>query len=282
MKHKIALFSDIHGNVTAFEAAIADARQEEITDAWILGDILMHGWGTSEIFELVDSLNPSVWVKGNWDDLLLMVDEKNEHFDVKDPCDIYIAKLGMDLLKKLSKKNVNTLRNRPLNQTQSLNGLTFSIAHNLPNNNSGGALIPTADQENFDGLFSSQAIDVAVYGHVHHQLMRYSHTEQLVINPGAVGYPFCARKNLRKEGRAHYAILSVDEEGALDVSFRQVKYEINQELERAQKADLAYFEAYQETLEKGGTRTHDRDYLFEQNQKFAYEEEVKAYLATEN
>ncbi|KAF1299198.1 hypothetical protein BAU15_00700 [Enterococcus sp. JM4C] len=278
MKQTIAIFSDIHGNVTAFEAAIADARAAWITDCWILGDVVMQGWGAAEIFALIDSLQPSVWVKGNWDDLFLMVHDKSEHIDPEDASDIYIAKLGLDLLERLTSENRMLLESRPLNQLKTVNGITFSISHNLPTTNSGRALLPTANQENFDQLFPDETLDVAVYGHVHHQMMRYSQSEQLVINPGAIGYPFCARENLWKAGRAHYALLTVDEDGSVAVDFRQIAYDIDEELARAKKAKLPYLELYEETLTKGLNRTHDRAFLSVVNKKYAYDQEVRAYL----
>lgn len=42
---KIALLSDIHGNTTALEAVLADARQRGVDEYWLLGDILMPGTG---------------------------------------------------------------------------------------------------------------------------------------------------------------------------------------------------------------------------------------------
>ena len=42
---KIALLSDIHGNTTALEAVLADARQLGVDEYWLLGDILMPGTG---------------------------------------------------------------------------------------------------------------------------------------------------------------------------------------------------------------------------------------------
>ena len=40
---EIALLSDIHGNTTALEAVLADARQLGVDEYWLLGDILMPG-----------------------------------------------------------------------------------------------------------------------------------------------------------------------------------------------------------------------------------------------
>lgn len=32
--------------------------------------------------------------------------------------------------------------------------------------------------------------DIAIYAHTHHQLLRYSSNDRLIINPGTVGQPF--------------------------------------------------------------------------------------------
>ena len=56
------------------------------------------------------------------------------------------------------------------------------------------------------------------YAHVHHPLMRYTTSEQLVINPGSVGEPFCDWSGLHDDPRAEYCILSVT---SRDASFIQ-------------------------------------------------------------
>lgn len=38
---KIAIISDIHGNLTALEAVIADIKAKAVDEVWVLGDILM-------------------------------------------------------------------------------------------------------------------------------------------------------------------------------------------------------------------------------------------------
>lgn len=278
MKQRIALFSDIHGNLTALEAVIADSKLLEATDYWILGDVLMHGGGASEIFELLNSLNPSVWVKGNWDDLLLVVLNQKDDIDVDDASDVYVTRLGMHLLSRLTEENFKQLEMMPMCETKTVNGLEFSISHNLPDKNFGGALYPSAEQEGFDSLFISETTDVAVYGHIHHQLMRYSSSEQLILNPGSIGYPFNHRESLRQAGCAHYAILEIDEDGSLEVIFKQVKYDVTKELKRSKEVSLPYLEVYQETLTKGIARTHDLEFLSKINKEQGYKKDVITYL----
>ena len=53
---KIAIISDIHGNLTALEAVIADIKAKAVDEVWVLGDILMPGPGGKQILELLHSL----------------------------------------------------------------------------------------------------------------------------------------------------------------------------------------------------------------------------------
>lgn len=46
---KVAVLSDVHGNVTALEAAIADAQAAGADEYWFLGDLFMPGPGTHDI-----------------------------------------------------------------------------------------------------------------------------------------------------------------------------------------------------------------------------------------
>lgn len=74
---KIALLSDIHGNTTALEAVLADARQIGVDEYWLLGDILMPGTGRRRILDLLDQLPITARVLGNWEDSLGMVSVRN-------------------------------------------------------------------------------------------------------------------------------------------------------------------------------------------------------------
>ena len=71
MKHRIAILSDIHGDTTALEAVIADARALGATEYWLLGDILLPGPGREDLFELLDAIPITAAVRGNWDDCVL-------------------------------------------------------------------------------------------------------------------------------------------------------------------------------------------------------------------
>lgn len=278
MTQKIAILSDIHGNCTALEAVLKDAKKQGVHDYWLLGDLIMHGPASSELFKIVKDLQPSVFVKGNWEDCFLSVLKKEA--DLDNPSDVYVARLTQHLYERMSSEEVEFVKNLPLNQMTDLNHLKISVSHNLPDKNYGGVLLPTESQENFDELFISDDIDIAIYGHVHHQLLRYSSKEQLIINPGSIGCPFMAWSNLRRETRAQYAILEIDESGMVQVNFRQIPYDLLKELQRAKNADLPYIELYEDMLASGSSYTHDKSTLSKINEANGYRGDVESFLGS--
>jgi hypothetical protein len=61
----LAILYDIHGNLSALEAVIADALQRG-ADKWLIGgDVALFGPAPREtVFRLFD-LRPAIWIRGN-------------------------------------------------------------------------------------------------------------------------------------------------------------------------------------------------------------------------
>ncbi len=73
---KIAVISDIHGNLTALKAVLKDCRDLAIEKIWCLGDIIGYGANPWECWSLVQSIiEPNHLIKGNHEDAL----ENPEH-----------------------------------------------------------------------------------------------------------------------------------------------------------------------------------------------------------
>ncbi len=64
---KIAIFSDVHGNLEGIEAVLADAGRQGAGRFVCLGDIIGYGANPNECVELVRSLDGVVCLKGNHD-----------------------------------------------------------------------------------------------------------------------------------------------------------------------------------------------------------------------
>jgi hypothetical protein len=63
----VAIISDIHGNLPALEAVIADIEQQGIQERVCLGDIVGYGSQPSECIELLLAKNFHVIIQGNHD-----------------------------------------------------------------------------------------------------------------------------------------------------------------------------------------------------------------------
>ena len=56
---RIALLSDVHGNLPAFEAVLADIAKEGVDARWCLGDLVGYGAQPDECVALARSLRRS-------------------------------------------------------------------------------------------------------------------------------------------------------------------------------------------------------------------------------
>ena len=273
--HKIAILSDIHGNVTALEAVLKDAMLEEVTDYWILGDLIMPGSGSSDLLTRMRNLPNVIFVKGNWDDFFLNVST----FDLNHPTNLYGARLAMYQHDQLSDEELTFIKELPLVVIKEVAGFKFLICHHLPDKNYGGDLWISEKQENFDLLFADHKCDVAVYGHMHHQLMRYSSEGQLIINPGNIFQSFFFwEKHSSCLSRSQYTIIEVDQFGIGDINFKKVHYDTSKEIALAKKRNLPYFDLYKDALETGRSYTHDKVVLKKANVENSYKEEVTQFF----
>ena len=275
MKHKIALLADVHGNATALKAVIEDSMKEDVTDYWFLGDLIMPGPGSNDLFKMLESINVDTYVQGNWEDSFL--DVLNKNIDIDNATDIYVSRLVQYQCENLDENYIKHIKNLPLQIIKQVNDLSISISHNLQNKNYGGDLWPTNNQEQFDWLFDRE-YDIAIYAHTHHQLLRYSSKDQLIINPGTVGQPFYKWNKLNSDLRAQYAILEIDEAGIAEVRFKKVSYDVEKELKNAISENLPYIDLYRELLETGKTHTHDIELLREINDKYNYNDDVIKFI----
>ncbi|MCL1950882.1 MAG: metallophosphatase family protein [Turicibacter sp.] len=243
---KIAVLSDIHGNLTAFNAVLDDAEQVGATHYLVLGDLLMPGPGSGEILDKIKNLPNVRVVRGNWDDCLL----NSRYQEVKTPQDRYLARLGKYHVDKST--DFDYLGELPLAQRFQIKGVAFSICHNLPHKNFGGELF---DDSHLVALFPDSQVQVALHEHTHYQRSVTLNNGRLVINPGSVGHRFLDEH--RQSGMANYAVLSVDNFGGVAVQLKEVDYDVQTEKEFATASGLPYLPLYLELLESGRTFTHD-------------------------
>lgn len=278
MNNRIAILSDIHGDTRALEAVIADARALGATEYWLLGDILLPGPGREDLFDLLDAIPITAAVRGNWDDCVL--EALDGEYGLEDPQEIQLLRLTQYLMEGLDPKRIDWLRSLPLVKKKEVNGIRFSLTHNLPEKNYGGDLRPANRTENFDQLLDDQT-DMAIYGHVHKQLLRYGSQGQQILNPGTIGMPYFDWEPIQNH-RAQYALIDVEEDGVTNLQFRKVAYDYEGELQDAKDKGLPFIEMYEELRREDNYRSHNIELLTSLNEKYNYAKEVAAYFDLSN
>ena len=277
---KIAVLSDIHGNTNALETVLADAKAAKVDEYWLLGDVLMPGTGRRRILNLLADLPITVRVLGNWEDSLWR--GLHRKLDLTKASHRYLLRQCQYILEEISPEEIKDLHNQPMQVHRQFGDLTVGITHHLPDKNWGRELIHMGKQEDFDRLVTEPYASIAVYGHIHQQLLRYGSDGQLILNPGSIGQPFFLDAKLRKDLRAQYMILEFDETGLADVDFRRVDYDVEAELQLAKDLKLPYFQIYYESLVNGIHHTHNQELLYEIAQEQGHDAELDAWLDSGN
>ena len=263
MKHRIAILSDIHGNITALKAVLSDAKRQEATEYWLLGDIFLPGPGENDLLGLLKDLPITATVRGNWDDCVL--EALDGQYGLEDPEEVQLLRMTQYLMERMDPDQIAWLRS-----------LRFSLSHNLPDKNYGSDLLVDNDTDKFDQLLDEET-DVAVYGHVHKQLLRYGSQGQQIINPGSIGMPYFDWLAL-KNHRAQYTLLEVEDGELVNIQFRKVAYDYEAELELAKDKALPFIEMYEELRREDNYQGHNRELLAYLNDKYGYVEDVRQFF----
>ena len=274
MNHKIAILSDIHGNTTALAGVLEDAKNLGATEYWLLGDIFLPGPGANDLVALLKDLPLTASVRGNWDDCVL--EALDGQYGLEDPQEIQLLRMTQYLMEDLKPEHIDWLRNLPMIAKKEVEGLRFSLSHNLPEKNYGRDLLVENNTEKFDQLLD-ETTDVAVYGHVHKQLLRYGSQGQQIINPGSIGMPYFDWEWL-KNHRAQYTLLELENGELVNIQFRKVAYDYEAELESAKTKGLPFIEMYEELRREDNYQGHNRELLAILNEKHGYVEDVKNYF----
>ena len=209
---RIAVVSDIHGNMTALEAVIADLR---VTAA----DLVVHGGDLcsgSRSGAVIDRIRELGWpgVYGNTDEML-WVDGK---------ADQYLANVGLHRMREivaeqiafnlaeLGSDRLAWLRNLPLQW----NGHDLAVVHANPDD--AWSITPAdAPDEQLVRTYGPLARPRVVYGHIHRPFVRRL-PGFILANSG------CLSLSYDGDPRAAYAV--VDDDG---IEIRRVAYDVERE-----------------------------------------------------
>ena len=217
---RIGLISDIHGNLLALEAVLAELDREELDGLVCLGDVAV-GPQPAETLARVRELGCPV-VKGNWDDWFC---------DGIPPADDEIGgklvEIGEFWTGQLSAGELESIRGfSPTVELDLGDGDTALCFHGSPSSNMVGIYSSTPD-EVLRQILGDVRARILLCGHTHLQMLR-RYEQAVVVNPGSVGLPFSdwAPNTIRIAPWAEYGILGYDE-GKLRFDLRRTAYDVD-------------------------------------------------------
>jgi putative phosphoesterase len=195
---RVAVLSDIHGNLPALEAVLADVELEDAAAIVVAGDCVSGPW-PAEVFDRLEAVGALI-VRGNADrlDEVRDVDSRQAAWTE--------AHLGADRLA--------TVADWPLTLEVEVDGLgTALVCHATPVSDEPIYTRLTPEEE-LIAVLGPVAADVLVCGHTHMQYDRQLSSGLRVVNPGSVGMPYEGRRG------AYWALLGPE------VEFRRSGYDV--------------------------------------------------------
>jgi len=239
---RTAIISDVHGNLTALDAVLADLRRQK-------PDVIYHGgdlpYGGSNPAEVIDCIVHEGWkgVLGNTDEMLWDTSERPA-LEASAPQLKPLFKVLFDLCGPATNKMIGPsrlawLRSLPTElRFEDLRHENLALMHASPGN-VWRAPMDTADDADLEKTYAQLNASIVVYCHIHRPFIRKI-GNMTVCNTGSVGSPYDG------DPRASYLLID-DGQPAI----QRVAYDVEKEVGRLLASDYPYKEWIAEMRRKG-------------------------------
>jgi putative phosphoesterase len=171
---RIALFSDVHGNVPALHACLARLAELDADERIFLGDVVGYLPGEVECLHVLDEAGFACQ-QGNHEAMLLAGTETIEGEAVY---------RHDGARRRLGAEGLRAIASWPVSRTVERDGRRLLLVHGSPGDPLEGSVRPDADLSGWDEL----PYDAVFMGHTHRPFAR-RRGRMLVANPGSVGLP---------------------------------------------------------------------------------------------
>jgi putative phosphoesterase len=228
---RLALISDIHGNLTALDAVLGEIASEAIDRVACLGDVAADGPQPGEVLQRLKALRCPM-VMGNADaevlGLIPVPDEPDMRM-VAEAARWCSAQLGSDDLAFMA-------RFEPRVELV-MEGRALLLFHGAPNDFH-TRLPPSLSDDALRQALSSFPADILAGGHTHMQMARWL-DGSLLFNPGSVGMAYDWRRNDKVElaAWAEYAVLTLAE-ATFRTELRRVAFDLEAHLGAIRRSGL--------------------------------------------
>jgi len=231
---RIALFSDIHGNMPALEAALTDAATRGVTRIFCLGDLVGKGPHSDRVVDTCRSRCERI-IRGNWEGLVTKVADNPTlrwHQERLGPERLaYLRTLPNTIDFMLSGQRIRLLHASPP-----------GVYHRVHQRDPIDTLQAMFDSTDFTGYGFEP--DVVGYGDIHTAYLRSLHG-RVLFNVGSVGNPL-------DQTLACYAVLEGSDADTpprpLAITLVRFPYDIERAIQDAADEEMPGLEPYASEL----------------------------------
>lgn len=215
---KIAILSDIHGNMIALNAVMDDIQKNECDKTFFLGDYALAGPEPSPTVDYcmhLETYENIEMIQGNTDKMLAEYTDElyNEITEV--------APIMANALKEetamLNDKQKDFLKNLPPYKLVEIEGFKILLVHGSPRRNNED-ILPDTDPKEVEEMVKDTEATIILCGHTHIPCGFQTVTKKTVINAGSVGRPFT------ENAKSCYLIMDF-KDGKFTIEHKFVRYD---------------------------------------------------------
>lgn len=248
---KVAVISDIHGNMQALESVLKDIESEKCEKIFCLGDLAMAGPEPVKAIEKIkelyekDNFNQEkfILIQGNTDEMIgdysLEIIAKVNQFPI-------MARALENDVQIVPNNFKEFLRTLPKQKELEIEGVKILLVHGSPRRNDEN-ISPDLPIENIEEMLEGVNADLILCGHTHIPCGYQTSKRQTVVNDGSVGRPFTPNP------QACYAIININN-GVFDVQHKFINYDNKTASEILSKRDFEGADKLAKILIKPETR----------------------------
>jgi putative phosphoesterase len=221
---RIALLSDIHGNLVALDAVLADARAQGAGQFWVIGDFSAIGPDPVTVLERITTLDELLVTRGNTDRYVVTGEGP--------PPDLAAVRANPALIPTYAGIAASIawtrgfvtahgwfewLERLPLDVRLTISGIRVLAVHASPGTDDGEGIHPGRSDAELQRLTHGSAADLVLVAHTHEPMAR-TINRTVVINLGSVSNPRAP------DLRASYVIMEATTSG-IELEHRRVSYD---------------------------------------------------------
>lgn len=215
---KIAVISDIHGNMEALKAVLSDIESQGAEKIYILGDLAMAGAEPVETVDFIQNLSLKkdiTIIQGNTDEMVAnATGEPNDPFI---PPNEVMANALKYAIKIVPQDQKDFLANLPATYSEKVGELNILLVHGSPRRNNED-IMPDITQEKLEEITNGIDADIIFCGHTHMPVV-HKLDNKIIVNVGSVGRPFA------RTTESSYYILDVSGKD-FKLTHRLVSYDV--------------------------------------------------------